>query len=143
MPRVLVVEAEAPIRLLCSFNLELAGMEVLEAADGLAGLEQARRELPDMILLGVMIPRLDGWSVAKTLLDDPATYDIPIVFLTTRSHVLDRLRGIEIGAVDYITMPFDLLALGDTIRELLDRIARGEREQLRREKLDELRTQLE
>jgi DNA-binding response OmpR family regulator len=140
--RILLVEDEAPIRLICRFHLEMAGMEVFEAADGPTGLEQARRVSPHLILLGVMMVGIDGWTVAERLLDDPATHDIPIVFLTTRSQVSDRRRGLEIGAVDYITMPFDPHALATTIRQLLERIDRGEREQLRREKLDELRDML-
>jgi DNA-binding response OmpR family regulator len=139
---VLLVGFEAPIRLICRFNLEQAGMEVLEAADGPGGLREARRGTPDLILLDVMIPDLDGFRVAERLLDDPATRDIPIVFLTTRSELRDRAKGLDIGAVDYITMPFDPLALADRIRQLLERIDRGEREQLRREKLDELRAKL-
>lgn len=138
MPRVLLVEDEAPIRAICRFNLELAGIEVLEAGDGRAGLERARRETPDVVVLGVMMPGLSGWRVAEMLLDDPATREIPIVFLTTRSEPRDRRRGLELGALDYITMPFDPLALGARIRGLLARIERGEREQLRQEKLDEL-----
>ena len=142
-PRILHVEDEAPIRLICRFHLELAGMEVLEAADGPTGLERARRELPDLILLGVMMPGIDGWRVAETLVGDPATHDIPIVFLTTRSEFRDRVRGLEIGAVDYVTMPFDPLRLPDLILELLERVSRGEQKQLRREKLDELRPLLD
>jgi DNA-binding response OmpR family regulator len=138
VPRVLLVEDEAPIRAICRFNLELAGIEVLEAGDGRAGLERARRETPDVVMLGVMMPGLSGWRVAEMLLDDPATREIPIVFLTTRSETQDQRRGLELGALDYITMPFDPLALGARIRGLLARVERGEREQLRREKLDEL-----
>jgi CRP/FNR family transcriptional regulator, polysaccharide utilization system transcription regulator len=142
-PRILHVEDEAPIRLICRFHLELAGMEVVEAADGRTGLERARRELPDLILLGVMMPGLDGWSVAEMLLDDPATREIPIVFLTTRSEFRDRAKGLALGAVEYLTMPFDPLELPDVIREVLERVDRGEREQLRRERLAELRGRLE
>lgn len=142
VPKVLLVGFEAPIRLICRFNLEQAGMEVLEAVDGLGGLREARRGTPDLILLDVMIPGIHGWTVAERLLDDPATRDIPIVFLTTRSEFRDRAKGLDMGAVDYITMPFDPLALADRIRQLLERIDRGEREQLRREKLDELRAKL-
>lgn len=139
MPRVLLVEDEAPIRAICRFNLELAGMEVLEAGDGRAGLERARYEAPDVVVLGVMMPGLSGWRVAELLLNDPATREIPIVFLTTRSDPRDRRYGLELGALDYITMPFDPHALGTTLRELLARVERGEREELRRENLDELR----
>jgi CRP/FNR family transcriptional regulator, polysaccharide utilization system transcription regulator len=136
---ILHVEDEAPIRLICRFHLELAGMEVIEAADGRTGLERARRDLPDLVLLGVMMPGLDGWRVAERLVEDPSTHEIPIVFLTTRSEFHDRAKGLEIGAVEYLTMPFDPIELPDLIRDVLERVDRGEREQLRRERLAELR----
>jgi len=101
--RVLVIDDEAPIRLLCRVNLEAEGMEVLEAADGITGLEATVREQPDVVLLDVMMPGLDGWSVAERLLADPATEAIPIVFLTARADLRDRARGIDLGGLDYIT----------------------------------------
>jgi DNA-binding response OmpR family regulator len=116
---------------------------VLEATDGLTGLERARRERPDLILMGVMMPGLDGWQVATRLLEDPATSEIPIVFLTTRSELRDRARGLDLGALDYITMPFDAAALAELVRDLLERVDRGERDQIRRERLAELRAWLE
>ena len=85
--RVLVVDDETPIRLLCRVNLEAEKMEVLEAGDGPTGLEMARKEHPDVILLDVMMPGLDGWRVAEELLEDPATSSIPIVFLTARAEL--------------------------------------------------------
>jgi DNA-binding response OmpR family regulator len=140
--RVLVIDDEAPIRLLCRVNLEAEGMEVLEASDGPSGLEQARNHSPDVILLDVMMPGLDGWRVAEELLDDPTTEDIPIVFLTARAELRDRARGIDLGGVDYVTKPFNPVELAPLVRGLLDRVGRGERDALRREKLTELRTGL-
>jgi DNA-binding response OmpR family regulator len=141
--RVLVIDDEAPIRLLCRVNLEAEGMEVLEAADGPAGLETARAERPDVILLDVMMPGLDGWRVAEELLDDSRTEGIPIVFLTARAELRDRARGIDLGGVDYVTKPFNPVELAPLVRQLLDRVEKGERDDLRREKLIELRTALE
>ena len=83
--RVLVADDEDAIRLLCRVNLRLAGMEVLEAADGAAAIELARRERPDLVLLDVMMPDVDGWEVAAALAADASTREIPIVFLTARS----------------------------------------------------------
>jgi DNA-binding response OmpR family regulator len=140
--KVLVIDDEAPIRLLCRVNLEAEGMEVLEAADGPSGLQQARNHSPDVILLDVMMPGLDGWRVAEELLDDPTTEDIPIVFLTARAELRDRARGIDLGGVDYVTKPFNPVELAPLVRGLLDRVGRGERDALRREKLTELRTGL-
>jgi DNA-binding response OmpR family regulator len=141
--RVLVIDDESPIRLLCRVNLEAEGMDVLEAADGPSGLEKARAEAPDVILLDVMMPGLDGWRVAEELLDDPRTSAIPIVFLTARAELRDRARGIDLGGVDYVTKPFNPVELAPLVRDLLERVARGERDDLRREKLSELRMLLE
>ena len=138
--RVLVIDDEAPIRLLCRVNLEAEGMEVLEAADGPSGLDAAREHRPDVILLDVMMPGLDGWQVAEHLLDDAATRDIPIIFLTARAEFRDRARGLDIGGVDYITKPFNPLDLAPLVRDLLVRLERGERDDLKREKLSDLRT---
>ena len=141
--KVLVIDDEAPIRLLCRVNLEAEGMEVLEAADGPSGLETARAQTPDVILLDVMMPGLDGWRVAEELLDDGRTETIPIVFLTARAELRDRARGIDLGGVDYVTKPFNPVELAPLVRRLLDRVDRGERDALRREKLTELRAALE
>ncbi|HEU5214489.1 MAG TPA: response regulator [Gaiellaceae bacterium] len=141
--RVLVIDDEAPIRLLCRVNLEAEGIEVLEAADGTTGLELARAEQPDVVLLDVMMPGLDGWRVAEEMLDDDRTRGIPIIFLTARAEFRDRARGLDIGGVDYVTKPFNPLELAPLVRELLDRIERGERDELRGEKLAELRALIE
>ena len=143
MTRVLVIDDEAPIRLLCRVNLEAEKMEVLEAADGPSGLEKARDEKPDVILLDVMMPALDGWRVAEQLLEDGTTKEIPIIFLTARAEFRDRARGLDIGGVDYVTKPFNPLELAPLVRNLLTRIDRGERDELRREKLAELRSLME
>ena len=139
MTRVLVIDDEAPIRLLCRVNLEAEGMEVLEAGDGPTGLEQARGSRPDVILLDVMMPGLDGWAVASELVDDAATRDIPIVFLTARAELRDRARGLELGGIDYVTKPFNPVELASLVRGLLARVNAGERAELRSEKIAELR----
>jgi DNA-binding response OmpR family regulator len=139
MTRVLVIDDEAPIRLLCRVNLEAEGMAVIEAGDGPSGLEAARSEHPDLILLDVMMPGLDGWGVAEALLEDDETSSIPIIFLTARAEFRDRARGLDIGGVDYITKPFNPVELAPLVRDLLERLERGERDDLRREKLNELR----
>jgi len=137
--RVLVIDDEPPIRLLCRVNLEAEGMEVLEAPDGLAGVEVARKETPDVILLDVMMPGLDGWRVAEELLDDERTRSIPIIFLTARAELRDRARGLDLGGIDYVTKPFNPVDLAPLVRDLLERVARGERDELRHEKIAELR----
>jgi DNA-binding response OmpR family regulator len=137
--RVLVIDDEAPIRLLCRVNLEAEGMSVIEAGDGPGGLELARAEQPEVILLDVMMPGLDGWRVAERLLDDPVTRDIPIVFLTARADIRDRARGIDLGGLDYVTKPFNPVELASLVRTVVGAVERGERKQLRGDKVAELR----
>jgi DNA-binding response OmpR family regulator len=118
-------------------------MQVIEAADGPSGVDKARDETPDVILLDVMMPGLDGWKVAEQLLQDDRTDGIPIVFLTARAEFRDRARGLDIGGVDYVTKPFNPLELAPLVQNLLERIDRGERDELRAEKLSELRSLME
>ncbi|HXV57515.1 MAG TPA: response regulator [Gaiellaceae bacterium] len=139
MTRVLVIDDEAPIRLLCRVNLEAEGMAVSEAGDGPSGVDRARLDQPDLVLLDVMMPGLDGWRVAEMLLDDPVTREIPIVFLTARADIRDRARGMDAGGLDYITKPFNPVELAELVRGVLGAVERGEREQLRSDKVAELR----
>ena len=143
MTRVLVIDDEAPIRLLCRVNLEAEGMEVLEAADGPAGLDRARAERPDVVLLDVMMPGLDGWQVAEELIDGETTSAIPIVFLTARAEARDRARGLDLGGIDYVTKPFNPVELAPLVEDLVRRVESGERDDLRREKFAEVRELLE
>jgi DNA-binding response OmpR family regulator len=129
---VLVIDDERAIRFLCRVNLAAAGMDVLEAADGREGVDLARSERPDLVLLDVMMPDVDGWTVARELAADEETRDIPIVFLTARADPADRRLGEELGGVGYVVKPFDPVAIGDVVEDVLLRIARGEREQLTR-----------
>ena len=129
MTRVLVIDDEEAIRLLCRVNLEAEGMSVDEAADGRAGLEAARSGSPDVILLDVMMPGLDGWQVAEELVGDERTREIPIVFLTARADFRDRERGLEAGGIAYLTKPFNPVELARLIEDLLARLARGEQEE--------------
>ena len=143
MTTVLVVDDEAPIRLLCRVNLEAEGMTVLEAADGEQGLELARGQLPDVVLLDVMMLGRSGWEVAEELLADDETSGIPIIFLTARAEIRDRANGIDLGGVDYVTKPFNPVELAPLVEDLVRRVAGGERDDLRREKFAEVRELLE
>ena len=137
--KVLVIDDEAPIRLLCRVNLEAEGIEVAEAGDGEEGLELARSEEPDAILLDVMLPGLHGWAVAERLLEDEKTSGIPVIFLTARADLRDRARGMDLGGIDYVTKPFNPVELAPLVRDVVAAVERGDRETLRREKLAELR----
>ena len=129
---MLVIDDERSIRMLCRVNLAASGMKVYEASDGRQGLELARRERPDLVLLDVMMPELDGWSVARELAADDETRDIPIIFLTARADPADRRLGEQLGGVGYVIKPFDPVTIGDFVEEVLVRLERGERDQLRR-----------
>jgi two-component system alkaline phosphatase synthesis response regulator PhoP len=143
VPRVLVIDDEAPIRLLCRVNLEAEGFEVLEASDGPTGIAQARTAQPDVVLLDVMMPGVNGWAVAEELLDHPETRSIPIIFLTARAELRDRARGLDLGGVDYVTKPFNPVELAPLVRGLLDRVRSGEQDDVRRSKIEELRRLLD
>lgn len=110
---VLVVEDEANIVDILTFNLEREGYRVLSAYDGQAGLETAQREKPDLILLDLMLPKLNGFEVCRTLRDAGDT--VPILMLTAREEESDKVKGLELGADDYITKPF-------SVRELMARV---------------------
>jgi CheY-like chemotaxis protein len=131
--RVLVVDDERSIRLLCRVNLTASGIEVLEARDGREALEVVRQSRPDLVLLDVMMPEVDGWTVARELARDEQTRDIPIVFLTARADPADRRRGQQLGGVGYLTKPFDPVSIGEYVEDTLQRLEKGEREQLSRE----------
>jgi two-component system, OmpR family, phosphate regulon response regulator PhoB len=133
---VLLVDDEPAIRTICRVNLEGDGLRVLEAKDGAEALAEVRRQRPSLVLLDVMMPGVDGWNVAEQLAADARTRDIPVVFLSARAAPEDRLRAQDLGAVGYVVKPFDPLELAGTIRDVLERVARGEREQLNRDLSD-------
>ena len=110
---VLIVEDERPIVEILKFNLKREGYETLEALDGKTGLELAQTMDPDVILLDVMLPEMNGFEVCRTLRD--SGYAVPIIMLTAREEESDKVFGLESGADDYITKPFSM-------RELLARV---------------------
>ncbi len=110
---VLIVEDERPIVEILKFNLKREGYETLEALDGETGLELARTGDPDLILLDVMLPKMNGFDICRTLRDEGRA--VPIIMLTAREEENDKVFGLEAGADDYITKPFSM-------RELLARV---------------------
>jgi DNA-binding response OmpR family regulator len=119
VPRILVVDDQPDIRLMCRVNLQLEGYEVIEAADGEAGLETVKNERPDLVLLDVMMPGLDGWQFMEAIKADEKTAKIPIVLLTARVQREDEIRGWLSGAADYLPKPFNPSTLTEVVRRTL------------------------
>ena len=119
--KILVVDDEPDALELVRFNLKQAGFEVCTAADGEEALKQARLALPDVILLDIMLPEVDGLEVCKILRRDSATAAIPIIMLTAKAAEIDRVLGLELGADDYVTKPFSPRELVLRIKAILRR----------------------
>lgn len=120
-PKILVVDDEQHIVELVEFNLTKEGYEVITAYDGETAIEKARQEKPDLIILDIMLPKIDGLGVCRKLYAENATQDIPILMLTARSEVLDKVLGLEMGADDYMTKPFSPRELVARIKAILRR----------------------
>lgn len=120
--RILVVEDESNIQELIKYNLEKNGYKVILADNGTAGLNEALSNVPDLILLDLMLPGLDGLEVCKRLRADKRTRRVPIFMLTAKSEELDKVLGLELGADDYITKPFSIKELVARIRAALRRV---------------------
>jgi two-component system phosphate regulon response regulator PhoB len=121
MHTVLVVDDETDILELVAFNLERQGFNVITADNGISAVQIAREKLPDLIVLDLMLPGLDGVSVYKELRGDPRTSSIPVLMLTAKGEVNDRIAGLELGADDYVTKPFSPKELMLRVRALLKR----------------------
>ena len=119
MARVLAVDDDHVIRGLLEVNLEMEGHDVVSAVDGSDALVKVAEQQPDLILLDVMMPNLNGWQVAERLKADAATRHIPIVFLSARAMDADVRRGAELGVESYVTKPFDPIDLMDLVKRLL------------------------
>lgn len=121
MKKVLVVEDERDLAELLAYNLEKEGYQVLVTGTGLEGLDAARRELPDLILLDLMLPGMMGTEVCSSLRHSEKTRAIPVLMLTARGDEIDRVVGFEMGADDYIVKPFSMRELLLRIRAILRR----------------------
>jgi DNA-binding response OmpR family regulator len=119
--KILVVDDEPDALELIGFNLKTAGYEVITAEDGNEALKKARSLAPDLILLDLMIPEVDGLEVCKILRRDEATAAIPIIMVTAKAAELDRVLGLELGANDYVTKPFSPRELVLRVKNLLQR----------------------
>ena len=109
---ILIVDDEQPIREILVYNLKKEGYNVIEASDGISALNIALEQYPDLILLDIMLPKMDGLSVCKRIKN---SYNVPILMLTAKDSEIDKILGLELGADDYITKPF-------SVRELIARV---------------------
>src|SRR5213594_3955025 len=125
MERILIIEDELPMRTALMDVLQAEGYRVLTAADGESGLTRALEEKPDLILLDIMMPRLDGFAVCAELrrLNNP----VPILMLTAKGQVEDRVHGLDMGADDYLVKPFSTEELLARVRALLRRVQKRTR----------------
>jgi two-component system, OmpR family, phosphate regulon response regulator PhoB len=117
---VLVVDDEPDVLLLCRVNLEFEGYRVLEAGDGEEAMTRLAEEVPDVVLLDVMMPKIDGWTVLERIKADPRTSEVPVVMLTAKVQDDDQVRGWSSGAAEYITKPFSPLSLSQVVQDVID-----------------------
>jgi DNA-binding response OmpR family regulator len=125
MAKILIVEDEPDMVLGLKDNFEFEGYEVVTASDGAAGLERARSEHPDLLVLDIMLPKLSGLEVCKTLRAEG--FAAPIVMLTARGQEIDKVVGLELGADDYVTKPFSIRELLARVRAILRRTEGGKK----------------
>lgn len=127
MQKILVADDEEDIRLIIKFALEDKGYKVITASDGSEVLGIVRKEKVDLIILDAAMPKTDGYEACKRLKRDPATKNIPVVFLTAIDLQKDKLKSQRLGAVKFIAKPFEIEALIEEIASILNNIGSGER----------------
>jgi two-component system alkaline phosphatase synthesis response regulator PhoP len=121
VPTVLVVDDDPVIQKLLQVNFEMEGYDVVIAGDGEEGLAMAREEQPDVVLLDVMMPKMNGLDVAAAMRSDATTEGIPIIMLSAKAQASDVQAGLDLGVDDYVTKPFDPLELLDRVSAILNR----------------------
>lgn len=133
MKQIFVVEDEKDLVELLTYNLEKDGYRVLSEMDGEAALKRIPEKMPDLVLLDLMLPKVDGLTVCKTLKSNPKTNHIPVVMLTAKGEESDKIVGLELGADDYVTKPFSVKELLARVRAVLRRFSKaGEGEVLQK-----------
>lgn len=137
--KILVVDDEPDVLLLCRVNLEFEGYDVAVAHDGEEALSFITREEPDLVLLDVMMPGMDGWQVLSAIKSDPSKKHIPVVMLTAKVQDRDQIRGWTSGVVDYVTKPFNPIALSQTVKRALEGETLQEQDRRRLQMLEKLR----
>ncbi|MEI6064942.1 MAG: response regulator transcription factor [Pseudanabaena sp. ELA748] len=124
MPRLLLIDDDPIISEMVTINLEHAGYQVIQASDGIKGQALAIQLMPDMIILDLMLPRVDGFTVCQRLRRDERTKEIPVMMLTAMGQIQDKVEGFNAGADDYLTKPFELDEMLARVRALLRRTNR-------------------
>lgn len=119
MVKVLVVDDDPVILELLRFNFEMEGFEVVSACDGRAGFDRAVADTPDLVISDIMMPNVDGLEMLQQLRAEPGTAELPVVLLSAKAQQNEVQRGLDLGADDYVTKPFDPLELLDRVNELL------------------------
>lgn len=120
MAKILIADDDPVIIKLLQVNLEMEGYEVVTAEDGQDAVEKAAREKPDLVMLDIMMPRMDGWTARGELLKNPNLKDVPVIFLSARAQQADLRKGYEAGVSEYVTKPFDPIDLLDVVAQILD-----------------------
>jgi len=121
--KVLVIEDEPAILELLRINFEMEGFEVITATDGEEGLARAQKDNPDVVIADIRMPRRDGLGVLSELKADPATENLPVILLSANAQKADIQLGLELGADDYVTKPFDPIALVERLNAVVERNA--------------------
>jgi len=119
MPKILVVDDEEHIVMILKDSLEFSGFQVVTAYNGLEALEKVAEEKPDLVVLDIGMPKLDGWEVCRRLKSDEKTKHIPVIILTAYAQTSDQRKGAQLGADRFVTKPCDLTCLVEEINSLL------------------------
>ena len=119
MPKVLVIDDDPVIVELLRVNFEIEGFEVVSAGDGRQGFDRAVADRPDVVLSDIMMPRFDGLQLLSRLKKDPATKSLPVILLSAKAQNVEVQQGLDMGADDYVTKPFDPLELIDRVNAVL------------------------
>jgi two-component system alkaline phosphatase synthesis response regulator PhoP len=119
--KILIVEDDKELVKLITFHMTIAGYEALSAKDGIEALEVCKLNRPDLVILDIMLPRIDGWEVCRRLRQDSKTSNIPIIILSALSDINDKLKGFDLGSDDYVTKPFSPRELVVRVKRVLAR----------------------
>lgn len=127
MMKILIVDDEKDIADLIAYNLEREGFRTMKVSDGGDALAAVKSMVPDLIILDLMLPGINGLDLCRMIRDNPATAPVPIIMLTAKADVVDKIIGLEIGADDYVTKPFSVKELVARVRTILRRVGEGKK----------------